>query len=313
MLALQSFPIKGTQFAERVDLLYSCINWISAFFILLMIALVTYFVLRYRRRSEKEIPEEIHGNLALEITWTIIPFFIVMWLFVWGVRLYIDYAVPPKDAMEILVTGKQWMWKVQHPNGKREINDLHIPIGKPVKLTMTSEDVIHDMFIPAFRVKIDVVPGRYTQLWFEAKEPGEHHLFCAEYCGTEHSLMKGTVYAMTQEDYQKWLDGSAVSEGMTPVEAGEAVFNQMGCMACHNDTTSSLGAKLDGIFGSTETMTDGSKVKVDEEYLRESILQSTAKVVEGFQPIMPSYEGQLSEEQIMQLIQYIKSLTPEAK
>jgi cytochrome c oxidase subunit 2 len=210
------------------------------------------------------------------------------------------------------------MWKIQHPQGKREINELHVPMDTPVKLTMTSEDVIHSFFVPAFRVKQDVLPGRYTYLWFTPNKLGSYHLFCTEYCGTEHSQMRGTVHVVSAAEYEAWLGGSvsavAAGEEATPAQLGEAVFNKMGCMACHNAGSATLGPSLDNIVGKTQVMTDGSEALVDDNYLRESIVNSQAKVVKGYQPLMPVFRGTLNEEQIAQLIAYIKSRSapPEA-
>jgi len=324
------FPEQASTLAADVDLLYFFLIAVSLFFTVLIAALVIIFAVKYRRRSENDVGADIHGSLALELLWSVIPLGIALVMFAWGAKVYLDIARPPDNAMEIFVVGKQWMWKIQHMEGRREINQLHVPIGKPVKLTITSEDVIHSFYVPAFRVKKDAVPGRYTELWFEATKPGSYHLFCAEYCGTEHSKMIGQVIAMAPAAYEEWLTGSdiapvalsvppagaaagatsgaagAAPEGMA--KAGEGVFLQKGCLACHMAAPGSLGPNLAGVFGKERKFVDGSTKVADEAYLRESILTPLKHVVEGFQPVMPTYQGQISEQELMQLIQYIKSL-----
>jgi cytochrome c oxidase subunit 2 len=229
-------------------------------------------------------------------------------LFWWGAVLFLEGNTPPKDAMEIYVTGKQWMWKAQHPQGKREINELHVPLGQSVKLTMTSEDVIHDFFIPAFRAKNDVLPGRYTSIWFKPTMLGKYRLYCAEYCGTEHSFMGGWVYVVPQAEYERWQRGaSAVEE--SPVVAGAKLFTQLGCATCHNADSGARGPNLNGLVGSQVELQDGTTVTADDSYVRESIVNSQAKIVAGFDPLMPIFQGLLSEDQLAQIVAYIKSLS----
>lgn len=309
----QIHPEAASTFAGQVDTFYFFMLALSAFWIVLMVAVTFYLCLKYRRRTRTHRPEEIHGNNALEVGWTIVPFIMAMGIFFWAAHVFIQFSQVPADAMEVLVTGKQWMWRIQQPDGTREINELHVPIGQPVKLTMTSEDVLHSFYIPAFRVKMDVVPGRYTQQWFEATKPGKYHLFCAEYCGTEHSMMGGWVYAMTPADYEAWLAGTGAGGGvsmakLTPEGAGEKLFDKLGCVTCHAATSGALGPNLVGVFGHEVELADGQKVVVDEDYLRESIVNPQAKVVKGFAPVMPTFEGQVNETQIMQLVAYIKSI-----
>lgn len=300
-------PEQASTAAGQIDNLYLFLVAISVFFTLLTAGLVIFFVVKYRRRSEDEVPEPPHEDSRLEMLCSAVLLVLVLVMFGWGAKVFFDHSRPPADAMEILVVGKQWMWKLQHPQGKREVNELHVPVGRPVTLTMTSEDVIHSFFVPAFRVKQDVVPGRYTRVWFEATKPGKYHLFCAEYCGTEHSFMGGWVHAMTPADYERWLRGDAgVPE--TPVEAGARLFTQLGCVTCHSAGSGQLGPNLAGIYGHTQKLVDGTEVTVDDEYLRESILDSQAKVIAGFQPVMPLFKGMISEDQLLQLIAYIKSL-----
>ena len=245
------------------------------------------------------------------IRYTIIPFIIVMVMFVWGAKVFFDIYRPPAGAMEVFVVGKQWMWKVQHQTGQREINELHVPVGRKIKLTMTTEDVLHDFFIPAFRTKMDVVPGRYTYMWFEPTKPGRYHLFCAEYCGLNHSGMGGYIYVMEQRDFDEWLSGSVA--GQTPVEEGRDLFqNKLGCASCHAGGATQRGAVLEGIFGKEVELASGDKVVADEQYIRNSILNPGAQIVAGYQPIMPTFKGQVTEEQLNSLVAYIKSLTPGA-
>jgi cytochrome c oxidase subunit II len=312
-------PPRASSVATEMDLLYLFIAAVSAFFVVLVAALVFIFAVKYRRRHPDEVGADIHGSLVLELTWTFIPFVLSMIMFVWGADLFFRLARPPVDAMDIYVVGKQWMWKVQHPSGVREINQMHVPIGRNVRITLGSEDVIHDYSIPAFRVKMDAVPGKLTTLWFNATTPGTYHIFCAEYCGTKHSGMIGEVIAMTPQDYEAWLTaGGAVATGpvASPADAGRELFaNVFGCVACHRDDgTTGLGPVLGGVAGNPVTLTDGRTVVADDNYLRESIMNPSAKIVQGFTSpsIMPPFQGSVSEEQVMQLIAYIKSLKPAA-
>jgi len=302
---LPLFPPQASTMAVRVDALYFYLIAVSAFFTVLIATLVVVFSLRYRRRSDDERPAAIHGSTALELTWTIIPFIIAMTFFFWGASVYVSMARPPDNALEMFAVGKQWMWKIQHLEGRREINELHVPIGRPIKLTMTSEDVIHSFYVPAFRVKQDVLPGRYTTLWFEATQVGTFHLFCAEYCGTEHSKMIGRVVVMEPADYEAWLAGG--QPGQSAVSAGQGLFEKLGCITCHRGGDS-RGPLLAGLAGKNVALQNGETVLADDGYLRESILHPEAKVVAGFQPIMPTFKGLVSEEGLMQLIAYIKTL-----
>lgn len=305
------FPEQASKWAEQLDLLYYFWLAVALFFTALIFLLVTVFAIKYRRRSETEVPKPVPGSMALELTWSLIPLSLVMVLFGWGATLYFAaYGRAPAEALEIYVVGKQWMWHIQHPTGQREINQLHIPRGRPIKLTMATEDVIHSFYIPAFRIKKDVVPGRYTSFWFEATKPGTYHLFCAEYCGTGHSRMVGQVTVMEPVEYQKWLSGGIAGESLAV--AGERLFQQTGCNTCHRETGGGRGPSLRGIFGQPVTLQDGQQVIADEVYLRESILNPNAKIVAGFPSPsdMPTYQGQLSEEGLLQIIAYIKSLTP---
>jgi cytochrome c oxidase subunit II len=304
------FPPNASTIATEMDLLYLFIGAVSAFFTVLVTAIVVYFAVRYRRRRDDEVGADIHGSLALELTWTIIPFFLAMVMFVWGAKVFFDLSRPPLDAMDIYVVGKQWMWKVQHADGVREINEMHVPIGRAVRLTMGSEDVLHDYSIPAFRVKMDVVPGKLTTMWFTATVAGTYHLFCAEYCGTKHSGMIGSVIAMTPEDYVTWSRSMLTGGSGPAAQTGERLFTDLACITCHKDDATGRGPSLRGVYGSKVELTDGRVVVADDNYLRESITDSQAKVVKGYQPIMPAFQGQVSEESLLQLIAYIRSLRP---
>ena len=304
------FPPNASTVASETDALYFFIIAVCTFFAVLVTVLVVFFTLRYKRKSADEVGADIHGSLILELTWTFIPFVLAMIMFAWGASVFFNLSRPPRDAMEIFVVGKQWMWKIQHPDGTREINQLHVPIGRPVRITLGSEDVIHDFSLPAFRVKMDAVPGKLTTLWFEATKVGTYHIFCAEYCGTKHSGMIGEVIAMEPQEYEMWLAGGRTSG--TPVENGQRLFTDLACITCHKTDSTGRGPSLLGVFGSAVELTDGRTVIADDNYIRESIMSSQAKVVKGYQPIMPAFQGMVSEENVLQLIAYIKTLKPEA-
>ena len=304
---LPFFPEQASTAARQVDALYYFLLSVSGFFAVLIAALLVVFSIKYRRRSANDRPAAIHGSLALELIWTVIPFCLAMVMFFWGASVYVSFARPPDNALQVFVVGKQWMWKIQHLEGRREINELHVPVGRAVKLTMTSEDVIHSFFVPAFRVKTDVLPGRYSTLWFEATKPGTYHLFCAEYCGTEHSGMIGHVVVMEPADYQAWLSGGPPAAALAT--AGQALFEQLGCITCHRNDSGARGPHLADIAGKPVQLKNGGTVVADDTYLRESILNPQAKVVAGFEPIMPTFKGLVSEEGLLQLIAYIKSLS----
>lgn len=307
------WPELASNFAFETDALYIFITLICFIFGAGVFIAVVAFAIKYKRRSDDEIPQQIEGNLPLEIFWSVVPLGLVMIMFGWGAILFFKMSTPPAEALNFSVVGKQWMWKVQHPSGKREINELHIPLGQPIRLTITSEDVLHSFYIPAFRTKMDAVPGRYTTSWFEPTKIGEYHIFCAEYCGLDHSLMIGRVVVMEPVQYAQWLkDGNlqAVNApmGETPEAAGARLFTEQRCVTCHQ-TQGALGPVLVGVFGHEVKLQSGETIVADEDYVRESLMTPLAKIVAGYQPIMPTYQGQLSEEQIMQLIAYIKSLT----
>ena len=301
------FPQQASVQAGQVDAIYFFMVAVTAFFSLLIATLVIVFAVKYRRRHDDEVGAAMHGSLALELLWTIIPLFIVLGMFGWGAKVFFDLYRVPAGAMEVFVVGKQWMWKVQHMDGQREINELHVPIGRPVKLIMGSEDVLHSYYIPAFRVKADVIPGRYNTLWFQATKPGRYHLFCAEYCGTKHSGMIGSVIAMEPAAYQAWLDGGKAE--VSPAAAGQKLFSDLVCITCHTEGSQGRGPVLANLFGHEVELQGGTKVIADEAYIRESIVNPQAKIVNGFQPIMPTFQGLVTEEQLLQLIAYLKSLS----
>jgi cytochrome c oxidase subunit 2 len=300
------FPDRASSLAGRVDALYLFLIALTVFFSLLIAGLIIYFAVKYRRKAPDAIGTQLHGGMALEITWTVIPLLITLFIFVWGASVYFAMASPPKETLNVYVVGKQWMWKFQHLDGQREINELHIPVGRDVKLIATSEDVIHDFFVPAFRIKADVIPGRYITLWFRATKPGRYHLFCAEYCGTRHSGMIGSIVVMEPAEYQTWLSGGAPEGSLA--SAGEKLFADLACNTCHRPDAQGRGPVLNGLFGKTVQLQSGGTITADEGYIRESILNPSAKVTAGFQPIMPTFQGLVSEEQLLQLVEYVKSL-----
>ncbi len=302
-------PETASTIAGQTDALFLFLIGVSLFFALLIAGLIVYFMVHFRRRPGVDHDPDAHGSLALEALWTAVPFALSMVMFFWGASLYATIRHVPADALEIDVVGKQWMWKLQHMEGRREIDELHVPIGRPVKLVMTSEDVIHSFYVPAFRLKQDVVPGRYATMWFEATKPGTYHLFCAEYCGTLHSGMIGRIVAMEPAAFEAWLSGAAPGvENAAPAVAGENVFTANGCATCHRADGSGQGPALAGLIGRTVTLASGQKIVADEGYFRESILDPQAKIVAGYQPVMPTFRGLLSEEDVMQLLAYVKSL-----
>jgi len=301
-------PESASTLSGEVEALYFYIWGVTAFFVLLISIVLVYFVIRYRRRNAFEIPRPIEGSTKLETLWSVIPLLIAMTIFFWGAKVYFAQYRPAKNAIEVYVVGKQWMWKFQHATGQREINELHVPVGRKVKLIMTTEDVIHDLFVPAFRSKIDVVPGKYTTEWFEATKPGRYHFFCAEYCGMNHSGMGGYVVVMEPAEYENWLSGNAGQA--SPAAAGRGLYESLGCASCHGaNAEGGRGPALLGLYGSKVVLNNNQTVTGDESYLRESILTPQAKIATGFGPIMPSFQGQLSEEQLLQVVAYLKSLS----
>ena len=304
------FPDQASTFAKDVDALYFFIFAVCAFFALTVAVLVVYFGVRYHRSHDRLTGARIEGSLPLELLWSVIPTVLAMVMFGWGASVFYHLRRPPDEAMHIYAVGKQWMWKFQHLEGQREINELHIPAGRPIKITISSEDVLHSLYFPAFRTKMDAIPGRYTELWFEANTPGTYHIFCTEYCGTNHAGMVGSVTVLEPAGFQAWLQGGGV-EG-TLSQRGARLFNSLACDSCHLDTGQGRGPSLKDIVGTTVELQDGSSVTIDEAYLREAILNSQAKVVKGFQPLMPTFQGLISEENLVALIEHVKSMSPKA-
>jgi cytochrome c oxidase subunit 2 len=298
------WPVQASTMASRVDALYIFLIIVTGMMTLLIFVCLVYFAARFRYRPG--VPaEQIEGSTPLEVTWSTIPFVIFMVIFAWGAVVYFKERTPPADSTEVYVVAKQWMWKLEHAEGQREINELHVPVGRDVKMIMTSQDAIHSFFIPAFRIKQDVLPGRYTVAWFRATKPGTYHLFCAEYCGTQHSGMVGDIVVQEQAQYETWMNGGSTG----PLSAtGERIFAELGCSTCHRTDTQGRGPNLHGVFGKPVQLEDGRTVTADENYLRECILEPGAKRVKGFQPIMPTFQGLVTEEQVNALVAYIKSI-----
>ncbi len=292
--------------ANQVDALFFFLLGVSLFISLLVLVLIIAFSIRYRRRAPNEIGAPIGGSLAMETFWMVIPFLLSLVMFGWGATLYVAMQRPPAQALEIYVVGKQWMWKLQHPEGQMEINELHVPLGRDIKLTMTSEDVIHDFFIPVFRIKADVLPARYTSIWFRPTQTGRYHLFCAQYCGTNHALMRGWVTVMAPAEFEAWLAGGPTEGSLT--DAGAKLFQQLACNNCHVTSGKGRGPSLVGLYGSTVRMRTGETRVADDNYLRECILNPRSTPVEGYEQIMPAFQGLVNEQQLLQLIAYIKSL-----
>ncbi len=299
-------PEQAATSAGEVDALFVFILAVTGLFAVGVWVVMLFFAVRYRRRSPQDRPPAIEGSLPLELAWTLIPLVLMGAMFVWGAKVYFHMNRPPDDAMTVSVVAKRWMWKVQQPTGQREINELHVPVGRAVKLVITSEDAIHSFFVPAFRIKKDAVPGRYNVAWFRATKVGRYHLFCAEYCGTEHSKMTGWIVVLPPDEYQTWLAGGPPPE--SPAAAGEKLFTDLNCVTCHRPDSAGRGPVLVGIFGKPVKLAGGESVVADESYVRESILNPAARVVAGYQPVMPTYQGQVSEEQLIALVAYIKSL-----
>ncbi|HZS44447.1 MAG TPA: cytochrome c oxidase subunit II [Blastocatellia bacterium] len=301
----QLIPETASTEAHKVDIFFYLMVLVCGFVAVGVITLIIIFAVKYRRKSEDQLAIAAPQSMPLEITWIVIPLFIFIGMFVWGTDLYFSLARPPQNAIEVYVVGKQWMWKFQHPEGQREINQLHVPLGRPIKLTMASQDVIHDLYVPAFRIHTDVVPGRYTTTWFQATKPGTYHLFCSQYCGTLHSGMIGEVIVMQPDDYLRWLnqggEGSLASQG-------QKLFRQLGCNACHTGDAEARCPSLIGLYGRTVYLQSGNTIIADDDYIRESIMDPQAKIVAGFQPIMPTFRDQLDQEQVLELISYIRSL-----
>ena len=300
------FPEQASTLAGWVDGVYFYELAITAFFTALICVLILFFAVKYRRGSRASRSNPVTHNTALEVFWMGVPLLLALIMFVVGTYVYFNLYDYPPDASEIYVLGRQWMWETQHPEGRREINALHVPVGRPIRLTMTSQDVIHSFYIPAFRVKQVVLPGRYTSMWFQATKPGTYHLFCAEYCGTLHSGMIGNVVVMEPSEFEEWLSSGAVKESMAA--EGERLFRQYGCSGCHGPNATVRAPLLDGVFGHAVPLSTGVVVTADERYVRDSILLPKSQVVAGYEPVMPTFEGHMSEGDILKIIAYVKSI-----
>ncbi|MEO8736512.1 MAG: cytochrome c oxidase subunit II [Edaphobacter sp.] len=299
------FPREASTIAPYADALYFFLLFITLVGLAVVGALVFGFAIHYRKEKHP-VATQVEGSTLLEATWTIIPLALFLITFVWGALLYFRIYNPPTNAMNIYVVGKQWMWKAEHQGGQHEINALHVPVGRPVQLTMISQDVFHSFSVPDFRIKREVIPGRYSTVWFQATTPGSYHIFCTQYCGTNHSQMIGEVTAMTPDDYQTWLQSS--TSGTSLAQNGERLFASLGCNSCHTGVAGARGPNLAGVYGTRVRLTDGSQPMVNDAYLRDAILSPSAHVVAGFAPIMPTYQGQISEDGLIDLVEYIKTL-----
>lgn len=302
-------PETASSTAQSYDFAFWYEVAIILFFTLFVCILVLTLAIRYRRGTKVDRSHPPTHSLRLEVVWIVIPFIIAMSMFGISAIVFLEQFSPPADAVEIPVVGKQWMWKLQHPEGRKEINELHVPVDQPVRLKMISQDVIHSFFIPAFRVKQDVLPGRYTEMWFKPTRVGRYRLFCTEYCGTDHSVMGGWVEVMEPADYERWLRED--SGGTSLVQEGKALFVQNHCAGCHGENATVRAPRLEGIYGQPVPIQDGDQVRfvtADDRYIRDSILLPKSQVVAGYQPLMPSYQGQINEEDLIRIIAYIKSL-----
>jgi len=303
-------PSQSSAYSRDYDLLFMSLVGLSAFFFLLIAGLLFFFIVRYRRRENDGPTPHITHNLTLELVWSIIPLMIVIGIFFWGFHNFMNAAVAPGDALEIQVTGKKWLWTFEYPDGMRTINEIHVPVGKAVRLIMTSEDVIHSFYIPDMRIKQDVVPGRYTEEWFRTEKPGVMQVFCAEYCGKSHSQMMAKIVVDSAAKYAEWLEkGDEETQKMPLKDLGKRVWENRGCKECHSiDGVRGQGPSFKNIWGKMEKLNDGKMVQVDANYVRESMMLPQAKIVAGFEPIMPTFQGLLREREILGVIEYIKSL-----
>ncbi|MGA8087617.1 MAG: cytochrome c oxidase subunit II [Terracidiphilus sp.] len=301
----QLYPPEASKIAPQMDALYFFMVLVSMIGMTIVVLLVIGFSIMYSKKRHP-VAVQIEGSTMLEATWTIIPLGLFLVMFVWGALIYFRVYTPPANAMNIYIVGKQWMWKAEHPGGQHEINALHIPTGRAVQLTIISQDVFHSFSIPAFRVKREAIPGRYTTVWFEATTPGTYHLFCTQYCGTDHSHMIGDVVVMTPDDFKKWLASS--TSGASLAQNGERLFASLSCAACHNGRPDARGPSLANVYGAKLTLANGQTTIVDEAYLRDAILNPSQHITQGYAPIMPTYQGQISEDGVISLVEYLKTL-----
>jgi cytochrome c oxidase subunit 2 len=303
---IQFFPDQASKMASQVDLLFLCLVGITGSVTLAIAAISLFFLAKYRRNAFVDRTPAKNTSLAVEVSWSVIPFAIFVVLFGWGAKIYLRESEEPPNAMEVHVIGKQWMWKLEHLQGKREINQLHVPVDRTIKLVMTSQDVIHSFFMPGFRIKEDVLPGRYTTQWFTPTKTGTFPLFCSQYCGTNHALMIGRVIVLDPAAFAEWLRSGP--ETISVAQTGERLFRSFGCSGCHSTGASVRTPLLQGVFGSQVPLQDGRIVRADERYIRDSILLPNTEIVAGYEPVMPSFQGRLSEEELFALVTYIKSL-----
>ncbi len=309
---LANFPFSppaASNFANEMDTLFYAILALSMVFAVITFAYVIFYAIKYRAGSSADRTSPVYENMKLEMIWIIFPTILAIIFFIWGAKVYADTRIPPKGAKEIFVVGKQWMWHIQHPNGVRENNTLHVPIDTDIKLTMIAQDVIHDFYIPAFRVQFMVIPGRYTQMWFRPTAIGKYHLFCNMYCGAQHSEMGGSVIVMSKRDYAEWLaNNGSMRQNLTPIQAGEKLFNKVGCGNCHGPVDlPPRSPSLNGLYGKTREMENGQRFVADESYIRESILRPGEKLLKGYGNTMPMYDKQLTEDEVLALMAYIKA------
>lgn len=307
-MTLPFFPTEASTSAQHVDALYLTLVVFSCFIMLLVFGPMIYFLFKYRKGSKADRTPMKVSTMKVEITWTVIPLILSMGLFAWGAKTYLDLEQPPPAGLEVNVVGKQWMWKFQHQEGNREINELHVPLGRIIKVTIASQDVIHSLYFPAFRLKQDAVPGRYTTEWFKPTKTGTFHLFCAEYCGTNHSEMVGKLIVMRPEQYEAWL-GTQVTGQLSLARQGAQLFRDLGCSGCHMGSKSIRCPPLEGIYGKAVPLASGQVVIADDQYIHDSILLPKSQVVAGYQPVMPSFDGHITEDQVFELVAYIKSLS----
>ena len=312
---LTNFPVappSASSYAGDYDLIFYALLALTLLFTFIVGFGVLWFVVKYRKGTYADRSRPIYEDMRLELSWTIIPLILALIMFFFGARLYVTMKVPPADAQEVFVIGKQWMWHVQHSNGVRENNTLHVPVGKPIKLTMISQDVIHAFYIPAFRAQMHVVPGRYSTMWFTPTKVGKYHLFCTMYCGTQHSEMGGSVVVMEQKDWAEWIkNGGQSSTPMTMAQAGRKIYNEIACNNCHGNEDNMRAPTLLGLYGSKRKLSDGSVALADETYIRESILRPHNRLSAGYGRSMPAYDGQITEADALKLIAYIKSMGSE--
>ncbi len=306
-------PPQASSFAGDVDHVFYFILILCTIFFVGIMAAMVYFVVKYRRRSEGQRTSPLEGNRTIEIIWTAVPSVLLVIIYVWGTKVYLHEAVPPANAMEVRVNAQQWAWSFDYPAyGCAGASEMVVPQGKPVRLTITSQDVIHSFFVPAFRVKKDAVPNRYTVAWFQGDAPGDYDIYCTEYCGKDHSRMRATVKVVSPADFEEWAKGGCGTGGgsLSPIAYGKKLFQQKACSGCHSlEGKRLVGPPLNGLFGKKEPMQDGSTVVVDENYIRESLMDPKAKIVKGYPPVMPTFKGQLNDQQVNALVDFIKSLS----